>query len=65
FFEMTRRLAALTPGGRIVLALEGGYNNRVTADCVAACVRALLGDASIDSDSDGEGVEDMMAGFMV
>ena len=39
---MTRRLRGLCH--RIVLALEGGYNNRVTADCVCACLRALLGE---------------------
>jgi len=68
YFEMTRRLAALSPGGRLVLALEGGYNNRVTADCAAACVRALLGDdaaassaGSASEDSDA-GVEDFFAG---
>ena len=28
YFDMTRRLMALSPGGRMVLALEGGYNTR-------------------------------------
>ncbi|PNW76576.1 hypothetical protein CHLRE_11g467706v5 [Chlamydomonas reinhardtii] len=38
---MTERLLQFA-GGKVVLALEGGYNNRVTAWCAAACVRALL-----------------------
>ncbi|KAG2497442.1 hypothetical protein HYH03_004597 [Edaphochlamys debaryana] len=38
---MTERLLRFA-GGRVVLALEGGYNTRVTADCAAACVRVLL-----------------------
>ena len=28
YFGMTRRLAALSPAGKIVLALEGGYDIR-------------------------------------
>ncbi|KAG2432239.1 hypothetical protein HXX76_009158 [Chlamydomonas incerta] len=38
---MTERLLQFA-GGKLILALEGGYNNRVTAWCAAACVRALL-----------------------
>ncbi|GLC51841.1 hypothetical protein PLESTB_000554400 [Pleodorina starrii] len=38
---MTERLLRFA-GGKLVLALEGGYNNRVTSWCAAACVRALL-----------------------
>ncbi|KAG2446981.1 hypothetical protein HYH02_008135 [Chlamydomonas schloesseri] len=38
---MTERLLRFA-GGKLILALEGGYNNRVTAWCAAACVRALL-----------------------
>ncbi len=49
---MTRRLMGYTSDGnllpglpgprRVVLALEGGYSNSITAMCVAACVKALL-----------------------
>ncbi|GIL82556.1 hypothetical protein Vretifemale_11377 [Volvox reticuliferus] len=38
---MTERLMRFA-GGRLVMALEGGYNNRVTSWCAAACVRTLL-----------------------
>ncbi|KAG2432251.1 hypothetical protein HXX76_009169 [Chlamydomonas incerta] len=38
---MTERLLRFA-GGRVVLALEGGYNTGVTAACAAACVRTLL-----------------------
>ncbi|EFJ51178.1 hypothetical protein VOLCADRAFT_120505 [Volvox carteri f. nagariensis] len=38
---MTERLLRFA-GGKLVLALEGGYNNRVTSWCAAACVRTLL-----------------------
>jgi histone deacetylase 6 len=31
-------------GGRIVLALEGGYNTDVTAQCATACLKVLLGE---------------------
>ncbi|GAX81598.1 hypothetical protein CEUSTIGMA_g9026.t1 [Chlamydomonas eustigma] len=47
YFDMTRRLMALSPNGKVVLALEGGYNTRVTAECVGASVRALLGEHSV------------------
>ena len=30
-------------GGKIVLALEGGYNVRLTAECGTQCMRVLLG----------------------
>ena len=29
--------------GKVVMALEGGYNNQVTADCVCECINVLLG----------------------
>lgn len=45
FGHMTRRLAGLAPAGRLVLALEGGYNVGVTAACGVECVRGLLGEA--------------------
>ncbi|CAL8468789.1 g8330 [Coccomyxa elongata] len=41
--HMTERLARLAAGGRLVLALEGGYNLRMTAECGAECVKVLLG----------------------
>ena len=34
---MTCQLSTLA-GGRLVLALEGGYNERVLSECAAACV---------------------------
>lgn len=33
-------------GGRVVLALEGGYNSAATPDSFLACIRALLHDPS-------------------
>lgn len=56
---MTRKLQSLCP--KIVLALEGGYNNRVTAECVCACLRVLLGESESD-DKEEDGVEDLFAG---
>ncbi|KAM3618744.1 uncharacterized protein V6R79_024434 [Siganus canaliculatus] len=44
FQTLTHMLMALAEG-RLVLALEGGYNLQSTAEGVAACVRALLGGA--------------------
>lgn len=44
YASMTKRLMAYA-GGKIVLALEGGYNTRITADCAAACTRVLLGES--------------------
>lgn len=43
FALMTHQLAALAEG-RLVLALEGGYNTEVMGGCASACVAALLGD---------------------
>lgn len=43
FAHMTRALAALA-GGRVVLALEGGYDLPAVCDCAQECVRALLGE---------------------
>jgi acetoin utilization deacetylase AcuC-like enzyme len=46
FYEMTRRLQALPSAkGRVIIALEGGYNLKSTARSMAACAAALLGDA--------------------
>ncbi|XP_038154361.1 histone deacetylase 6 [Cyprinodon tularosa] len=44
FHILTHMLMSLAEG-RLVLALEGGYNLQATAEGVAACVRALLGGA--------------------
>lgn len=46
YAELTRRLTALAGeicGGRIVLALEGGYNLDALSACVVAALRVLLG----------------------
>jgi acetoin utilization deacetylase AcuC-like enzyme len=43
FAHMTSRLLTLA-GGRVVLALEGGYNLEAIAACAAACLRVLLGE---------------------
>jgi acetoin utilization deacetylase AcuC-like enzyme len=40
---MTRRLKSLA-GGRLVLALEGGYNLDAISESAEACVRVLLGE---------------------
>lgn len=40
---MTKRLLTVA-GGRVVLALEGGYNLDAIARSAAACLRVLLGD---------------------
>ena len=40
---MTERLKRLA-GGRVVLALEGGYDLEAISAAAAACVHALLGD---------------------
>lgn len=39
---LQQALAALS-GGRILLALEGGYNMRATSEAAAACLGVLLG----------------------
>jgi histone deacetylase 6 len=44
YAQMTARLATLA-GGRIVLALEGGYDLEAIARSAAACLRVLLGEA--------------------
>ncbi|CAM6108085.1 unnamed protein product [Calypogeia fissa] len=45
--QMTQRLMTLA-GGRIVLALEGGYNLNSIAASYLACMKALLGDPCED-----------------
>ena len=42
--HMTRILQNLVEGGKVVLALEGGYNLSSISASGAACVRALLGE---------------------
>ncbi|KAM7411062.1 hypothetical protein PAMA_021172 [Pampus argenteus] len=44
FHILTHMLMSLAEG-RVILALEGGYNLQSTAESAAACVRALLGGA--------------------
>jgi acetoin utilization deacetylase AcuC-like enzyme len=48
FEAMTRRLLALA-AGRVVLALEGGYNLDAIGASAAACLRTLLGEAGPES----------------
>ncbi len=50
FGEMTRMLMAGVPSaqGRVVLALEGGYKLSVLAECVEACLTALMYDAEAE-----------------
>ena len=42
--HMTRQLSQLA-GGRMVVALEGGYNLSAISECSLMCAKALLGDA--------------------
>lgn len=44
FAAMTRRVSSLA-GGRVVLALEGGYDLEAIAAAAAACTGVLLGDS--------------------
>ena len=61
---MTRHLASLA-GGRLVIALEGGYNLDMLAEAGATCAHALLGhvdtltrvNVSPDTSADQEAVE--------
>lgn len=43
FAHLTQRLRALA-GGKLVLALEGGYNLEAISACAEACLRVLLGE---------------------
>ncbi|XP_078571422.1 histone deacetylase 4-like isoform X1 [Branchiostoma floridae x Branchiostoma japonicum] len=43
FGHMTKQLMSVA-GGRVVLALEGGYDLAAICDCSEMCVQALLGD---------------------
>ena len=41
--HMTSQLSLLA-GGKVVVALEGGYNLSTISECATMCCRALLGD---------------------
>lgn len=43
YAHMTERLLKFAHG-RVVLALEGGYNLKMTAQCATACLRVLMGE---------------------
>lgn len=49
FAAMTERLAALAPG-KLVLALEGGYNLGAISRSAAACLQVLLGERPGETD---------------
>ena len=42
FAYMTKKLQSVAEDGRIMLALEGGYELQSVAECAEACVQALL-----------------------
>ncbi|PAA93387.1 hypothetical protein BOX15_Mlig002081g3, partial [Macrostomum lignano] len=44
FAQLTWQLLHATPGGRVALALEGGYDLATLPACVEACLRVLLGE---------------------
>ena len=50
FAAMTARLRALA-GGKLLLALEGGYNLHAIAASAAACLRVLLGETTSSRDT--------------
>jgi acetoin utilization deacetylase AcuC-like enzyme len=50
YAAMTRRVASLAQG-RVVLALEGGYNFDAIAGAAAACTRVLLGEDVAEPDT--------------
>jgi len=50
FYRLTKLLMSLA-GGRMVVTLEGGYNLDSISLSMAACVRALLGDADAEAAS--------------
>lgn len=53
FAWMTRQLMTLAEG-RVVLALEGGYELTSLQDCAEHCLRALLNEDTVQSLSDAE-----------
>jgi len=56
YAAMTARLNELA-GGRVVLALEGGYNLSAIASSAAACIRVLLGEPPPREDFGSPSVE--------
>lgn len=44
--ELTARLAALVPAGRLLVVLEGGYDLQALTDSTAATISALAGEAT-------------------
>ncbi|XP_024395263.1 histone deacetylase 5 isoform X2 [Physcomitrium patens] len=46
YFQMTRQLMELA-NGRVVLALEGGYNLTSISESYLACMQAMLGDSPV------------------
>ena len=53
---MTHHLASLA-SGRLVIALEGGYNLDTLAEAGAACAHALLGHVAAETRADPGAVE--------
>lgn len=49
FSYLTHLLSKLA-GGKLVMALEGGFELTPLCDCVEACVRTLLADSTKDDD---------------
>jgi histone deacetylase 6 len=47
YAHMTRKLLELAQG-KMVVALEGGYNEEMTAMCAEAVIRVMLGEAPRD-----------------
>ena len=47
---MTRQLSTLAEG-RLVLALEGGYNERVISECSVACISVRLAGGALVSEA--------------
>lgn len=41
--QLTHLLMGAAPGGKVMLALEGGYNISVVAKCAESCIKILLG----------------------
>jgi len=58
FSDLTRRCDGLSPAGRTILFLEGGYNPDAIAASAAACAAALLGEDTREArTSGGPGME--------
>jgi histone deacetylase 6 len=56
YAAMTERLTNLR-GGKVVLALEGGYEPDILAGSAAACVRVLLGEPTTTNDFGDPGIQ--------